>query len=77
MLPEIQPWCDKIDTARSNLHALLGQLTRQPKDGVFWMHSVPNAKGLTEVSPLHSILVAGARYENYMQIDLDPFPLVA
>jgi hypothetical protein len=24
-----------------------------------------------------SFLVAGACYENYMQIDLDPFPLVA
>jgi len=57
--------------------ALLGQVTLKPKDGVLWAHPALNAKRLTEVSPLHIKVVAGARYENYMQIDIEPFPLVA
>ena len=35
-----------------------------------------NTKGLTEVSPLHIKVVAGAGLSNYMQIDLEPFQLV-
>ncbi len=71
--PAVEP--GELDTARTHLHALLGQVTLKPKRGVLWAYPALNAKGLTEVSPLHIKPVAGARYENYMQIDLDPFPL--
>ena len=67
----------EIDTARGHLHGLLGQVTLKPKDGVLWAYPTLNAKGLAEASPLHIKVVAGARYENYMQIELEPFPLVA
>jgi hypothetical protein len=49
--------------ARSQLHALLGQVTLKPKDGVLWAYPTLKAKGLTEVSPLPLILVAGAGFE--------------
>jgi len=56
--PDVEP--GEIDTARSHLHALLGQVTLKPKDGVLWAHPAVKTKGLTEVSPLPLILVAGA-----------------
>ena len=56
--PDAEP--GELDTARSHLHALLGQVTLKPKDGVLWAHPTLNAKGLTEVSPMPLILVAGA-----------------
>ena len=71
--PDVEP--GELDTARAQLHALLGQVTLKPKDGVLWAHPTLKAKGLTEASPLPLILVAGACYTNKMQIDLDPFPL--
>ncbi len=58
--PKVEP--GEIDTARSHLHALLGQVTLRPKDGVLWAHPTLKAKGLTEASPLPLILVAGARF---------------
>jgi aryl-alcohol dehydrogenase-like predicted oxidoreductase len=45
---------------RGHLHALLGQVTLKPKDGVLWAHPALKTKGLTEVSPLPLIVVAGA-----------------
>jgi len=51
------------------------QVTLKPKDGVLWAHPTLKAKGLTEASPMPLILVAEAGFSNYMQIDLDPFPL--
>ena len=54
---------EDLDTARSHLHALLGQVTLKPKDGVLWAHSALKTKGLTEVSPLPLIVVAGAGFE--------------
>jgi hypothetical protein len=40
-----------------------------------------NEKFAAQKSPVQDrafdFLVAGARYENYMQIKIDPFPLVA
>jgi len=40
-------------------------------------HRTRNAKGLVETRLLRIEVVAGARYENYMQIEVEPFPLVA
>ena len=48
-----------------------------PRDGILWAHPTLNEKGLTEVSSLHMNVVAGARLLNYMQIQIEPFPLVA
>ena len=56
--PHVKP--GEIDTARSHLLALLGQVTLKPKEGVLWAHRALNAQGLTEVSPVPIILVAGA-----------------
>lgn len=56
--PNAEP--GELDEARGHLHALLGQITLKPKDGVLWAYPTLNAKGLTEVSPLPLILVAGA-----------------
>ena len=53
----------ELDTARSHLHALLGQVTLKPKDGVLWAYPTLKTKGLTEASPLPLILVAGAGFE--------------
>jgi len=39
-------------------------------------HLGQNGKG-PHKGTLYSYLVAGARYENYMQIEIEPFPLVA
>ncbi len=55
--PNVEP--GELDTARSHLHALLGQVTLKPKDGVLWAHPALKTKGLTEVSPLPLIVVAG------------------
>ena len=59
--PDAEP--GELDTARTHLHALLGQVTLRPKDGVLWAHPTLKAKGLTEASPLPLILVAGAGFE--------------
>ncbi|MCH7502753.1 MAG: hypothetical protein IIA10_05300 [Proteobacteria bacterium] len=59
--PNAEP--GELDTARSHLHALLGQVTLMPIDGVLWAHPSLKAKGLTEASPLPLILVAGAGFE--------------
>ncbi len=56
--PNVEP--GELDTARGHLHTLLGQVTLKPKDGVLWAHPTLKTKGLTEVSPLPLILVAGA-----------------
>ena len=56
--PAVEP--GELDTARTHLHALLGQVTLRPKGGVLWAYPALNAKGLTEVSPLHIKVVAGA-----------------
>ena len=45
----------------ASLCTVLGQVTLKPKDGVLWAHPTLNTKGLTEVSPLPLIVVAGAR----------------
>ena len=58
--PNVEP--GELDTARSHLHALLGQVTLKPKDGVLWAYPTLKAKGLTEASPMPLILVAGARF---------------
>ena len=50
----------EIDTARSHLHALLGQVTLKPKVGVLWAHTALKAEGLAEASPVPLILVAAA-----------------
>ncbi len=56
-----------IEEARSHLHALLGIVTLEPRDGVLWEHPSQNAKGLVETRPLDDLhingqkLVAGAR----------------
>jgi len=50
----------ELDTARSHLQALLGQITLKPKDGVLWAYPTLNAKGLAEACPLHIKVVAGA-----------------
>jgi site-specific DNA recombinase len=59
--PNVEP--GELDTARGHLHALLGQVTLKPKDGVLWAHPALKTKGLTEVSPLPLIVVAGAGFE--------------
>ena len=59
--PDAEP--GELDTARSHLHALLGQVTLKPKDGVLWAHPTLKTKGLTEVSPMPLIMVAGAGFE--------------
>ncbi len=72
-----------VQAARGRLHALLGPVVLEPRDGVLWAHPSPNAKSLVETrlsGRLHinsQILVAGARYVNYMQIEIEPFPLVS
>ena len=43
--------------ARSNLHALLGTVTLEPRDGVLWAHPAPNAKDLVETKPLHELSI--------------------
>jgi hypothetical protein len=50
----------EIDTARSHLHTLFGQITLKRKDGVLWAHPTlkPKKPTLKESRPL--ILVAGA-----------------
>jgi len=58
--PNVEP--GELDTARGHLHALLGQVTLRPQDGVLWANPTLKAKGLTEASPLPLILVAGARF---------------
>jgi len=63
--PNVEP--GELDTARGHLHALLGQVTLKPKDGVLWAHPALKTKGLTEVSPLPLILVAGAGFSRYLQ----------
>jgi site-specific DNA recombinase len=59
--PVVEP--GELDTARGHLHALLGQVTLKPKDGVLWAY--PNLKPkkptLKESRPI--ILVAGAGFE--------------
>ena len=40
-----------LEAARSHLHALLGQVTLKPKDGVLWAHPTLKTKGLTESLP--------------------------
>lgn len=59
--PDVEPGV--IDTARCNLHALLGQVTLKPKDGVLWAYPTlkPEKPTLKESRPL--ILVAGAGIE--------------
>ena len=58
-----------IEAARSHLHALIGDVTLKPIDGVLWAHPAPNAKSLTEVRPLDGLsinspeMVAGAGFE--------------
>ena len=47
--PNVEP--GEIDAARSHLHALLGQVTLRPKDGVLWAYPTLKAKGLASVSP--------------------------
>ncbi len=47
--PNVRP--GEIDTARGHLHALLGQVTLKPKDGVLWAHPTLKAKGPAEASP--------------------------
>ncbi len=59
--PNVEP--GELDTARGHLHALLGQVTLKPKDGILWAYPALNTKGLTEVSPLHIKVVAGAGFE--------------
>ena len=73
--PHVEP--GELDTARSHLHALLGKVTLRPKDGILWAYPTlkPEKPTLKESRPL--ILVAGARLLNYMQIEIEPFPLVA
>jgi hypothetical protein len=50
----------ELDTVRGHLHALLGQVTLKPKDGVLWAYPTlkPKKPTLKESRPL--ILVAGA-----------------
>jgi len=56
---------------------------RITQQAVFFLNVTENAKSLVETrlsGGLHinsQILVAGARYANYMQIEIEPFPLVA
>ena len=50
---------ENLAAPRTHIHALLGGVALKPKDGVLWAHPDPNAKGLTEVSPLHIEVVAG------------------
>ena len=58
-----------VETARVRLHALLGPVVLEPRDGVLWAHPSPNAKSLVETrlsGRLHinsQILVAGAGFE--------------
>ena len=60
---------EDIEAARTHLHALLGTVTLEPRDGVLWAHPSPNAKGLVETKPLHKLsinrqkMVAGAGFE--------------
>ena len=63
--PDVEPGV--IDTARCNLHALLGQVTLKPKDGVLWAYPTlkPEKPTLKESRPL--ILVAGARFGNNLR----------
>ncbi len=55
-----------VQAARDRLHALLGPVVLEPRDGVLWAHPSPNAKSLVETrlsGRLHinsQILVAGA-----------------
>jgi len=53
--PNVEP--GEIDTARSHLHTLLGQVTFKPKDGVLWARPALNAKGLSEVRPLDGLSI--------------------
>ena len=56
--PDVEP--GELDTARGHLHALLGQVTLKPQDGVLWAYPTlkPEKPTLKESRPL--ILVAGA-----------------
>ena len=59
--PNVEP--GELDTARGHLHALLGQVTLKPKNGVLWAYPTlkPKKPTLKESRPL--ILVAGAGFE--------------
>ena len=59
--PAVEP--GEVDTARGHIHALLGQVTLKPKDRILWAHPTLKTKGLTGVSPLPLIVVAGAGFE--------------
>ena len=47
----------------------------KPRDGILWAHPTLNAKGLTEVSPLHMKVVAGARLLEIVDLYTAPFRL--
>ena len=55
-----------IQAARHRLHALIGPVVLEPRDGVLWAHPSPNTKSLVETrlsGRLHinsKLLVAGA-----------------
>ena len=50
----------ELDSTRSHFLALLDLVALKSKDEILWAQMPPNAKGLTEVSPLHIKVVAGA-----------------
>jgi hypothetical protein len=62
-----------VQEARGRLHALLGPVVLEPRDGVLWAHPSPNAKSLVETrlsGRLHinsQILVAGARFALFLR----------
>lgn len=66
-----------MEAARGHLNALLGQVTLQPEAGELRAYLALNAKGLTEASPLHIKVVAGAGFDQIPYLFTCRLPLVA
>ena len=65
-----------MESARNHLHALLGEVNHISQESELRFYpTLKKKKGPTREPFDH--LVAGARYVNYMLIEIDPFPLVA
>jgi hypothetical protein len=79
----VRPWFVVLWQTKGTRTMEQDRIRLEPGDRVLWTHPTPDAKSLVETrlsGRLHinsQILVAGARYENYMQIEIEPFPLVA
>jgi hypothetical protein len=72
-----------VQAARDQLHALLGPVVLESRDGVLWAHPSPNAKNLVDTrlfGRLHlnsQKLVAGAGFDQMPYLFTCRLPLVA